>query len=193
MPGGFILFSPSNNPYEGCENICFFCCCFLLLNLNAQTETAIATRRAILYSDSMLTAFRYNNLNEYIEMSYPGVIKYYGGKKNYMEYIQRARLINNSALEEQPEKIQVVQMENDTREWQCVVQKTCATMIDGKRAIIISYMVGQSKNEGRDWKFFDVALNSPGNIIYIMPDIFDTLDIPLRQIVFEKSGLAKKQ
>jgi hypothetical protein len=160
---------------------------------NAQSDTAIATERALFYADSLLKCYRYNNLESYTDLSYPGVIKYYGGKKNFQEYIRRARAINESVLEEEPEKIKLIQILNDIREWQCVIRKARETIIDGKKATIISYLVGQSKDEGQNWKFFDVAFNSVENVIYIMPDIFDTLAIPQRQVVFEKSSVAKKR
>ena len=80
-------------------------------------------------------------------------------------------------------------MVRDISEWQCVVQKTSETIIDGKKAQIISYMVGQSKDDGHSWKFFDVAMNSTKNLVYIMPDMSEKLAIPQRQVIFLKSGV----
>ena len=160
---------------------------------NAQSDTAIASERALLFADSLLTAFRYSNWSQYIEMSYPGVIKYYGGKKGFQDYVQRARSINNSITEEPKETTELMQLLSDMGEWQCVIRKIRHTKIDGKKASIISYMVGQSKDDGITWKYFDVAFNSVENVIYIMPDIFDTLAIPQRQIVYDKDEVVKNQ
>jgi hypothetical protein len=170
-----------------------FAACFISVAGNAQSDSALASQRALIFADSMVNAFRFNNLDVYTELSYAGVIKYYGGKKNFGEYLRRARAINESELQEQPEQIKLLQLVNDISEWQCVIQKTRETSIDGRKATIISYLVGQSKDDGRNWKFFDVAFNSVENVIYIMPDIFDTLAIPQRKVVYEKTGIAGKR
>lgn len=153
-------------------------------NTNAQSDSAFASQRALLFADSLVNAFRYNNLDQYVSISYPGVIRYYGGKNQFREYISRARSITVSNTEELREKCELVQLMNDGKEWQCVVKKTTETMVDGKKARIISYLVGQSKDEGNTWKYFDVAYNSVENVIYIMPDIFNSLAIPQRQVVY---------
>lgn len=190
MPGGFILFYPEITPMKALKTIVFVLLLTSSGNSFAQSDTAIASQRALLFADSLLNAFRYHDWNAYLEMSYPGVIKYYGGKKGFQEYILRARQISDSQI---PEKTELVQILNDITEWQCVIRKKRETTIDGKKAVIISYLVGQSKDEGKNWRYVDVAFNSVANITYIMPDIFDTLAIPQRQIVFEKNRVAKSQ
>ena len=171
---------------------------FLLLFLcagyftHAQSDTAIATQRAMLFADSLERSFRFNEWNTYISLSYPGVVKYYGGKEGFTQYVKRVRSINHDITEEK-EKLELMQIINDIREWQCVIRKTRETIIDGRKASVVSYMIGQSKDEGQNWKYFDVAYNSVENVIYIMPDVFDRLAIPQRQIIFEKDQLAKKK
>lgn len=125
-------------------------------------------------------------------MSYPGMIRYYGGKKNFEEYIQRALAISSMG-KETFNKTEVIDLQNNRKEWQCVIRKTSQMEIDGKRASIISYLVGQSKDEGQNWKYVDVALNSVNNVVYIMPDIFSKLSIPQRQVVFVKDQVAKQK
>jgi hypothetical protein len=159
-----------------------------VFNSNAQSDSAFASQRALLFADSLINSFRYNNLDQYVNISYPGVIKYYGGKNQFREYISRARSTVAGALEEPSEKRELVQLVNDKSEWQCVVKKTRETMVDGKKARIISYLVGQSKDEGNTWRYFDVAYNSVENVIYIMPDIFERLAIPQRQVVYGAFG-----
>lgn len=151
---------------------------------------SLPAQRALLFADSLLNAFRYNDLNQYIELSYPGIIKYYGGKNSFLEFVQRARMMGNSPRRDIHEKIEIVQLQHHSREWQCVVKKTIESLIDGRKAQVVSYMVGQSKDEGQTWRYFDVALNSVENLVYIMPDIFDTLSIPQRQVIFEKNVVA---
>ena len=159
--------------------------CFTINPVHAQSNTTAVSERAIIFADSLLQSFRQNNLDQYTELSYPGVVSYYGGHKNFREFVQRARTISNEASSE---NIRLVQLLNNTSEWQCVVEKTSATIIDGKKAHVISYLVGQSKDEGQHWTFFDVAFNSVDNLVYIMPDIFDRLSIPQRQILFDNNN-----
>lgn len=160
----------------------------------AQNDKQYISQRAILFADSLVSAYHYSNWNAYLNISYPGIIKYYGGKQGFQDYIQRARNLNTSA-DEPREKLELLQVENDDAvgEWQCVVRKIRNTFIDNKKAIIISYMVGQSTDGGRTWKYFDVALNSVENLIYIMPDISGKLTIPQRQVIFEKDQLVRQQ
>jgi hypothetical protein len=167
--------------------------CFSALLAAAQNDNSIVTSRALLFADSLNHAFRSNNFQEYIAISYPGVIKYYGGTRDFREYIERTTERNNSTADLNAEKTDLVQLEKNKNEWQCVVQKTQETIIDGRKAWVVSYMIGQSKDEGDTWKYFDVAYNSSENLVYIMPDIFDNLSIPQRQIIFENNQLARKQ
>lgn len=158
----------------------FFCCVHAL-----QAQPSSPSESAIVFADSFLKSFRDNDLEQYANLSYPGVISYYGGNKNFREYIQRARTLNRSGASESLEVIQVV---HDLTELQCVIKKTSGTTIDGRKAQVISYMIGQSKDEGQTWKFVDVAQNSSANLVFIMPDISAKLDIPRREIIFENTG-----
>jgi hypothetical protein len=164
---------------------------FTVHSASAQTDSSSASQRALYFANNLVNAFRNSNWNEYLNISYPGVIRYYGGKQGFSEYVQRLRSINNNILEEAPEQLEMIQIQHDLKEWQCVVKKTRQTLIDGKKAIIISYLVGQSKDEGQNWTYFDVAYNSVENVVYIMPDIFDSLTVPQRKIIFDKDQIAK--
>jgi hypothetical protein len=163
--------------------------CITFTNVNAQQTDAFASERAILFAGNFVKTFHANNLDEYTNLSYPGVISYYGGNKNFREYLERARTFGNT---DSLENVSLVQMLNNTAECQCVIRKTSVTFIDGKKAHIISYLVGQSKDKGLNWKFFDVASNSVKNVVYIMPDIFDALSIPQREVIFEDNTFAGK-
>lgn len=156
--------------------IAIFC---RIKNVGAQTSSP--SENAMLYADSFLKSFRNNHFEVYTDLNYPGVIAYYGGNKNFQEYVHRARALCNTEIQEDITLIQIV---HDNSEYQCVISKTCETTIDQRKAQIITYMVGQSKDEGHTWKFIDVAQSSPGNLVYIMPDISAELTIPQRQVIF---------
>jgi hypothetical protein len=148
---------------------------------HCQVSSSAASDRAIVFADSFLASYRNNDLDKYTDLSYPGVVSYYGGNKNFREYVQRVRALNSSSLSN---NITIIQLVHDANELQCVIQKTTETTIDGRKAHIITYIIGQSKDEGQSWKFFDVGSNAPRNLVYIMPDMSERLAVPQRQIVF---------
>ena len=152
---------------------------------NIQAQTTTPSENAIVFADSLLKSFRNNDPEQYTNLSYPGVITYYGGNKNFREYFERARALTKSG---DPQTIKVIQVVHDSGEWQCVIRKTVETTIDGKKAHIISYIIGQSKDEGKTWKLVDVAQNSLSSLVYIMPDISRKLEVPRREIIFENAG-----
>ena len=153
----------------------------LFCRQSLQAQILSPSETAIIYADSFLNSFKNNDIAQYADLSYPGVITYYGGNKNFREYVQRARTLNNAGISE---NLMLVQIVHDVAELQCVIKKTSETTIDGRKAQIISYMIGQSKDNGQSWKFIDVAQNSPGNLVYIMPDISERLTVPQRQVIF---------
>ena len=157
--------------------------------IRAQSPEAIVSQRALAYADSLLNAFRYNRAGQYTDMSYPGVISYYGGIRSFQQYIERARSLSDGVQE----KTEITQLLNNNKEWQCVIKKTHPRIIDGKKAYIVSYLVGQSTDNGMTWKYFDVAFNSVANISYIMPDKFEKLTVPQRQVIFEKDQVASSK
>lgn len=143
----------------------------------------IVTKRAELYADSIIRAYEYANWDTYLQLSYVGAIKYYGGKAGYMEHVQRAWKKDKDQVEQPLSTYKIIQMENDMDEWQCVVEKKTERLLDNNPSVIISYLIGQSKDDGYNWKYFDVAHNSVANVIYMMPDVFTNLTIPETRIV----------
>lgn len=153
----------------------------LLTETTAQSQQSEISQHALQYADSLQQFFESSRWENFIELSYPGVIEYYGGMNNFREYMQRARMLSSGG----GQQLELVQIEHQDEQWQSVVRKSAKTIIDGKKAVVISYLVGQSTDSGQRWRYVDLADNSPENIIYIMPDIFSSLVIPQRQIVYE--------
>lgn len=162
---------------------------FLLLFTTRQTQaqesdTAIATRNAMKYADSIVKANFYQDWKTYMELSNPAVIKYYGGPQQFKEHVIVNYFRNAPQLEEKPESFRVLEMRNDLDQWQCVVEKTRKTFTDGRKTIITTYLVGQSLDAGETWKYLDVSHNSLDNLGNIFPAIFDDLAIPVGKTVF---------
>lgn len=156
----------------------------------SQTDSISISLSALRYADSLETAFVNGDWGTYIHLSYPGVVKYYGGRKGFENYVQRNRELNSTPGPVQKERIAIYQMIKVDGEWQCVLRKTRTATIDHRKAVVVSYLVGQSTDGGLTWKYVDVALNAT-DIIYIMPDIFESLTIPQREIIFEKTEIAR--
>lgn len=158
--------------------------------LSAQSDSVSTIQRAAVYADSFVVAYQQGRIDAYMAMSYPGVIKYYGGPGGFRQHILRSRSAQSTDDNQLPVPLEIIQMINDGHEWQCVVKKTGMSSIDGRKATVISYLVGQSKDEGATWKYFDVSYNSIENIAYIMPDVFAAISVPRRRIIFSKNEMA---
>ncbi len=147
----------------------------------AQADSDFVSHRAFLFADSLLKSFNNSDFSEYVNISYPGVVKYYGGKQQFTAFIRQERDLKESLNEQ----LQLVQLINEKKEWQCVMKKINEKVVNGKNVMVISYLIGQSKDEGKNWRFIDVAFNSINNIRLIMPDMFENIILPNRQVVFQ--------
>ena len=156
-----------------------------------ESDTAIATRNALLYADSIVKANFYQNWKTYIDLSCPAAIKYYGGPQQFKEHVVTIYFRNEPKLEEKPETITIREMRNDMDQWQCVVEKVRHTFINDKKAIVTTYLVGQSLDAGETWKFVDVSHNSLDNLAYIFPPVFGDLAIPLGKVVYPDEVVAQ--
>lgn len=161
----------------------FLLLCTQLTNAQ-ESDTAIATRNALKYADSIVKANFYQNWKVYIDLSCPSAIKYYGGPQQFKENVVTIYFRNEPKLEEKPEAIRMLEMRNEIDQWQCVVEKVRNTFINDKKAIITTYLVGQSVDAGETWKFIDVSHNSLDNLAYIFPPVFGDLPIPLGKTVY---------
>ena len=75
-------------------------------------------------------------------------------------------------------------MRNDIDQWQCVIEKVRNTFISDKKAVVTTYLIGQSLDAGETWKFIDASHNSLDNLAYIFPPVFGDLAIPLTKVVY---------
>jgi len=168
--------------------------CFQFITTRSQSDTSFSTQQALLFADSLVKANYYQNWNVYESLSCPSAIKYYGGKDGFHEHIVEAYYRNEPKVEEKPETVKMVTIMNDNIEqWQCVIEKIRdAYMEDSRKAKVYTYLVGQSLDNGKTWKFIDVSHNNIENVIYIMPDIFTSLAIPERKLVYDDQVVAEE-
>lgn len=151
-----------------------------------ESDTAIATRNALKFADSLTLANFYAEWNTYMNLSLPSAIKYYGGKDGFKEHVITIHYHNEAKTEEKPEKLQMLSMLNDGIEtWQCIIEKVRDSWDESRGKVkTYSYLVGESTDNGLTWKFIDVSHNSLVNVIYIMPSVFSKLEIPEGKTIY---------
>lgn len=159
-----------------------------------QSDTAISTQKALIFADSLIKANFYQEWDAYISLSCQTAIKYYGGKESFKEHIIENYYRNEPAITEKPITLRMVTMMTDrVSEWQCVIEKLRDTYGENSRKEkIYTYLVGQSTDNGQSWKFIDVGNDDIRNVIYIMPNIFGSLAIPEKKIVYDDEVEAQK-
>jgi len=151
-----------------------------------ESDSAIATRFALQFADSLVKAHFYQDWNTYMALSIPSAIKYYGGKEAFRENVVIYYFRNEPKVEEKPEKCKLITLMNDHMDsWQCVIEKVRDTWINDHKAKVYSYLVGESLDNGLNWKYIDVSQNLTQNVIYLMPSVFSSLPIPEGKTVYE--------
>ena len=148
---------------------------------NAQ-DTAKINQNVLKYADSLVRADANSLWAVYADLAPLSVIKYYGGKDGYIQHITVGRLRTTSALQEAAPELKILVMENRNDQWQCVIRLSrYFHKPDQSQYHLVTYLIGQSKDDGETWRLFDVSYNTVANIIYIFPEIMD--DIPIKESV----------
>lgn len=159
--------------------------CSLLMAVTAYTQpdTARITKKALFFADSLAKADAYGNWSAYADLAPASVIKYYGGKDGFIQHVTVTRLHTTSAIQEDAPVLALQTLETKKDQWQCVIRLSRYFHQADKQYHLISYLIGQSLDDGETWKLFDVGYNSVANIIYMFPDIMD--DIPIQEAVIQ--------
>jgi hypothetical protein len=165
----------------------FACPLLLLITLAGHAQdTARISQNALKYAGSLVTAdayaATYGDWSAYADLAPVSVLKFYGGKEGYIKRVSLARMRTTSAIQEATPELKMLLLENRQDQWQCVIRLSrYFHKTDQSQYHLVTYLVGQSKDDGETWKLFDVSYNSVANIIYIFPEIMD--DIPLKESV----------
>ena len=170
---------------------------FFVLSLTAapdafSQDSAKIKENALLFADSLIKADVYQNWSVYADLAPAGVLKYYGGRDGFIANTQKIhpRTVSSLTLD-YPER-KVISLMASQNQWQCVIwESRYITRDDNKRYHLVTYLLGQSKDDGETWRIFDVGYNSVANVIYMMPDVIGDLPIPQPYIISEEEELAK--
>jgi len=150
-----------------------------------ESDTAIATRQALKFADSLVKADFYTDWSTFMNLSCPSAFKFYGGKEGYKENAVMVHYRDEPKTEEKVPKIQLLHLMNDIDTWQCVIEKVREKWDESRGKVkVYTYLVGESTDNGLNWKFIDISHNSIPNVIYILPSIFTTMEIPEGKTIY---------
>ncbi len=161
----------------------------------AQPDTAKISQNALSFADSLVKADAYGNWSSYADLAPLSVIKYYGGKDGFAQHVAAGRRRTTSEIEEAAPELKLLTLETLKDQWQCVIRLSRYFHKEGMQYHVVTYLIGQSLDEGENWKLFDISYNSVANIIYIFPDILG--DIAIKEPVVlsqeQEDKLAQQQ
>lgn len=163
------------------------------LAVSAQPDTAKITEKALLFADSLIKADGYQNWKTYADLAPASVIKYYGGKDGFIEHVVNGKSRLVSTVDEDLPQLKMMNLMTLNDQWQCVIRESRYIHRDDKKYHLVTYFIGQSKDEGETWRLFDVYYNKIANVIYMLPDIFGDLPIPETSLLSQEEELAQTQ
>jgi len=70
------------------------------------------------------------------------------GESGYLEYIQKARVNFISNIEEDAPTLKVQTLMTQDNQWQCIIRESRYIHRDAKKLHIVTYLLGQSMDEG---------------------------------------------
>jgi len=147
---------------------------------------------ALIFADSLIKTDVYKNWSAYADLAPASVLKYYGGKDGFVDHAQKVhpRTVS-SFLEDFPER-KILALIARESEWQCVIRVSRYIFReDNKKYHLVTYYLGQTRDDGETWHMFDVSYNSVANVIYLMPDVIGELPIPQPYIMADEDEVAK--
>jgi len=158
----------------------------------AQPDTVRITKRALFYADSLVKTDAFSNWSAYADLAPASVKKFYGGKDAYISHVLQVRAHTTSAFEEAAPELQMQTLVTLNDQWQCVIRLSRYFHRDDQKYHLVSYLIGQSKDEGENWMIFDVNYNTVGNLMQIFPDI---MNMPIKEtsMLTEQQELAQQQ
>ncbi|MBN9382940.1 MAG: hypothetical protein J0H74_19390 [Chitinophagaceae bacterium] len=159
----------------------------------SQPDSVKIKERALYFADSLVKTDAYNSCPEYADLAPASVLKYYGGKNAFIEHFKKIHPRTVSGIDENYPEREVFALRAKDDQWQCVIRVSRYIHKNLKKYHLVTYYLGQSRDDGETWRLFDVSYNSVANIIYLMPDVIEDLPIPQPYIISEEDELAKQQ
>ena len=156
-------------------------------------DSAKIKEKALFFADSLIKTDTYLSWSAYADLAPEGVLKYYGGKDGFVDHIQKfhSRTVSSLGGEDAPE-VKLMSLMASGNQWQCIIRESrYIHRDDNKKYHIVTYLLGQSKDDGDTWRIFDLSYNKVANVIYMMPDVIGDLPIPEPYFISEEEEMAK--
>ena len=131
-------------------------CLFLvMLQTQAQFDTAFVKKNIRSCADSMMHGFRTRNWDLFTRYTYPAIVGSMGGAKEYSLYVGRmfSQMPDSAWKKYHPGK--VLQVVRSGRDLQAVIELNSILEWQGTRLTSTSYLIGESWDNGLFWTFFD--------------------------------------
>jgi hypothetical protein len=132
-------------------------------------------------ADSMMTAFKNRDWPTFVRFNHPAMTNLMGGTENFISFIQvQMKQIPDTAVKYigTGNILQVVKTDKDQ---QCVVEQNMKMVLDSIQITSTSYLVGESVDDGKTWKFFDASNSGLITAKDIKPNLSTELKIPAKK------------
>jgi hypothetical protein len=159
----------------------------------SQPDTVKIKEKALFFADSLIKTDTYMSWSSYADLAPLTVLKHYGGKDGFIEHIQKMHPRTVSSIEEAAPEMGVITLMTMGDQWQCVIRVSRYIHREDKKYHLVTYFLGQSKDEGETWRVFDLSYNKVANVIFMLPDVIGDLPIPEPYIISEEEELAKQK
>ena len=165
-----------------------FICAYLIGQ--AQTDSASIAPIIISKADSMMQMFQQRNWIQFVRFNHKGVKDLMGGDEAFISTIEtQMKALPDSAVKKAGvgKLLQLVFTETDI---QCVIEQIVEIHFSGMEVYAVTPLIGESKDGGKNWTFFDGSGSSP--LIQnkdIKPNLSDRLIIPaVKRNIQQKTG-----
>jgi hypothetical protein len=132
-------------------------------------------------ADSMMAAFKNRDWPTFVRFNHPAMTNLMGGNDNFISFIQlQMKQIPDTAVKYigAGNILQVVTTDKDQ---QCVVEQNMKLVMDSIQITSTSYLVGESLDNGKTWKFFDASNSGLITAKDIKPNLSPELKIPAKK------------
>ncbi|MEJ7627946.1 MAG: hypothetical protein WKF35_13855 [Ferruginibacter sp.] len=134
----------------------------------------------------MSATFISRNWEEYVKYTHPAVVEMIGGKEKFVKIVSEFMTELPDSSIKFFELGKPMQLINSGHDWQTVIMQKLDIYIQGKMVRSVSYLVGESLDNGKTWTFFD----SKGDrevVKKMKPDVSDKLIIPAGSQVIDEN------
>lgn len=146
---------------------------------NARKAIVNETEKNIYESgDSMFAAFNRKDWKGFVKYNNPNMTKKIGSAQLFESYINRQMKQIPDSVVKSTTLGKILQVVKGDKDLQCVVEQHMKLEQNGMKMDRITYLIGQSLDEGKNWTFFDASTKAGLTPKEIKPDLSSKIKIP---------------